>query len=113
MTISGVMFGISHLINVLTNGFTWDSVSQVLSGILIGIFFAYIVIKSGTLLVTMIIHYLYNSFSILFVVFNESDPMTYFFLKLIFAVIGPILISGYLARYLLRVEIDSQTIEGI
>lgn len=105
--ISGIMFGVSHLINVLVNSITWNTLSQITKGILIGTFFAYVVIKSGTLLITMGIHYLYNSFSILFVVFNESDSITYFFLKLIFASIIPIVINGFLARYLLKSKIDS------
>ncbi len=108
--ISGIMFGVSHLINVLVYGVSWNTLTQVITGILIGVFFAYVVLKSGTLLTSMLIHYLYNSLSILFVVFDESDPMTYFFLKLIFASIIPILINGYLARYFLRSEVDTQSI---
>ena len=98
--ISGIMFGISHFILVLIYGFSWNTLSQVITGILIGAFFAYLALKSGTLLITIVIHYLYNALSILFVVFDESDPIAYFFLKLIFASIIPILINGYLARYL-------------
>ena len=97
--ISGLMFGLSHLIWLLVNSFSWNTLSQVISGILIGMFFAYLVIQWGNLLITIIIHYLYNAFSILFVVYNESDPFTYFILKIILAAIIPILINGYLVKY--------------
>ncbi len=106
--ISGIMFGVSHLINILIYGVSWNTLTQVLTGILIGIFFAYIVLKSGTLLITVLIHYLYNSLSILFVVFDESDPFVYFLLKMIFASLIPILLNGYLARLLLKSEAKNQ-----
>ncbi|MFW9920565.1 MAG: lysostaphin resistance A-like protein [Candidatus Thorarchaeota archaeon] len=105
--ISGIMFGVSHLINILVYGISWNTLTQVLTGILIGVFFAYIVLKSGTLLITIMIHYMYNSLSILFVVFDESDPMVYFFSKMLFASIVPILINGYLARNFLNTKTDS------
>ncbi|MFW9910646.1 MAG: lysostaphin resistance A-like protein [Candidatus Thorarchaeota archaeon] len=112
VVISGIMFGVSHIINILAGGVSWNTLTQVLTGILIGVLFAYIVLKSGTLLITVVIHYLYNSLSILFVVFDESDPMVYFFLKMIFASIIPILISGYLARYFVSSKISTQRIES-
>ena len=111
--ISAVIFGVSHLINTLVSGFSWNTLTQVITGILIGAFFAYLVIKSGTLLITIVIHYIYNSVSILFVVFDESDPMTYFFLKIIFATIIPILINGFLAKYFIKSKSESQSIEDM
>ena len=112
MIISGIMFGVSHLINILTSGFSLNTLTQVLTGIIIGIFFAYVVIKSGTLLITIVIHYLYNSLSILFVVFNESDPVVYFILKMIFASLIPVLLNGYLARSFLKSKTQARSTES-
>jgi membrane protease YdiL (CAAX protease family) len=109
--ISGIIFGVGHLINTLVSGFSWNTLTQVITGILVGAFFAYLALKSGTLLITIVIHYLYNSFSILFVVFDEFNPMAYFFLKIIFASIIPILINGFLAKHFIKPKFKSQITE--
>ncbi len=110
--ISGIMFGISHSINILFYGYSLNSLVQVISGILIGIFFAYVVLKSGTLIPTIIIHYLYNVFSILFEVFEESDPIFYFTMKIIFAISIPFLCNVYLARYFFRIRSQSPNLNS-
>ncbi|MFX1538358.1 MAG: lysostaphin resistance A-like protein, partial [Promethearchaeota archaeon] len=97
--LSGLIFGLGHFINFLIFGDFWSSIAQIISGILIGWFFAYLTLKSGSLLPSIIIHYLYNALSIVFIVFGESDPITYFLLKIIFASIIPILINVYSSRY--------------
>ena len=98
--ISAFIFGIGHLINYLIFGNFWSSMTQIVTGIMIGVFFAYLVLRTSSLVPGIIIHYLYNSFVILFRVFNESDPQTSFYLQILFGCLLPIVINLILSRFL-------------
>ena len=99
ITISALIFGISHVINFLIFGNFWSSMTQIITGIMIGCFFAYLVLRTSSLVPSIIIHYLYNSLAILFTVLDESDPLTSFCLKILFASLIPIVFNLILLRF--------------
>lgn len=99
ITISAFVFGTSHIINFLVFGYFWSSMTQIVSGIMIGCFFAYLVLRTSSLVPSIIIHYLYNSLAILFTVVDESAPQTAFYLKILFACLLPIGINLVLLRF--------------
>ena len=98
ITISALVFGIAHLINFLIFGNFWSSLTQIVTGIIIGCFFAYLVIRTSSLVPVIIIYYLYNSLTILSVVLYESYPQTTFYLKILFGCLIPITIKLVLLR---------------
>jgi membrane protease YdiL (CAAX protease family) len=98
--VSAFIFGIGHVINFLIFGNYWSSMTQIVTGIMIGVFFAYIVLRTSSLVPSIIIHYLYNSFVPLFIVYDKSDPQASFYLQILFGCLIPIVINLILSRFL-------------
>jgi membrane protease YdiL (CAAX protease family) len=81
LIISSVTFGLLHFTNILSGQHWITTIFQVLYAAEIGFLFGYIFLKTNSLLPSIIIHYLFNSFGQLFfystIFYNEVSAILY------------------------------------
>jgi membrane protease YdiL (CAAX protease family) len=98
--ISSAIFGGIHILNLGNpEQQTFWVLSQVIWAFGLGIMYAYLTIKSNSIWVPIVLHYLINAFVGVWFISSDNMDLTYYLYSIVFFGVLPALIVVYLVKY--------------
>ncbi|TXT60906.1 MAG: CAAX amino terminal protease self-immunity [Promethearchaeota archaeon] len=101
--IDGILFGLMHFFNLIGGQDLFSTISQVIYASTLGFAFAYLFIRTESLIPCIISHYLINAVNPLF---NNFNPTVNTFFSLFYAVIFIVILPPLINIYLIKIISD-------
>ncbi|MFX0025995.1 MAG: CPBP family intramembrane glutamic endopeptidase [Candidatus Hermodarchaeota archaeon] len=102
ITTNGILFGLSHFVGLLAGQSLEGTLSQVFFASCLGIAISYVFVKTGSLLPCIIIHYLVNTFGLLFVNALFSNAVNSYFYLIYGTSLIPMILILLLTKFIVR-----------
>ena len=110
--LNGILFGLFHFINILFGQSFGQTLIQVISGSCIGISFAYMYIKTNSLLPSIILHYLIDAVGSIFQTFVFPNSVNLVLFKILGFGVFPMILIVFFVFLLTRDKVDVITKEN-